>query len=103
MSNPLNTEVFVYWFSGSPCWGKPGWGHYLVRAPTPGGQDCEAKNKTWPGDVPVHRISKHVEGIRPWEVTGSVGNCDIGDGLSIELLQAWVPADLPKACGRDRV
>ena len=75
----------------------PDWGHYLVCAPTPGGQDCEAKNETWPGDVSIHRISKHVEGIRPWEVTGGIGNCGIGDGLSIELLQAWVPANLLKA------
>lgn len=95
--------LFVYCFSGSPCWGKLGWVRYLVCAPTPGGQDCEPKDETWPRDVTIHRISKHVEGIGPREVTSGVGNCGIGDGLFIELLQAWVPADLPKAYGRDMV
>lgn len=57
--------------------------HYLVCAPTPGGQDCEPKNETWPRNVPIHRVTEHVKGIGPWEVTGGVGNCGIGNGLHI--------------------
>lgn len=65
---------------------KPGGDPYLVCAPTPGGQHREPKNETWPWDVSAHRVPKHVEGIRPWEVTGGIGHCDIGDGLPVPLL-----------------
>lgn len=85
MSNPLCTQLPVYLFVfRKPLLGQTRtWDHYLVCAPTPGGQDCEPKNETWPGNVPIHRVSKHMEGVWPWEMTGGVGNCGIGDGLHI--------------------
>lgn len=88
--------------TGSPCswWAGPRLtGHHLICAPAPGGQHREPENEAWPRDVPVHRVPKHVEGIRPGEVTGGVGDCGIRDGLPVPLLQAWVPAHLLKACG----
>lgn len=74
-------------------------GPHLICAPTPGGQYREPENEAWPRDVPVYRVPKHVEGIGPGEVTGGVGDCGVGDGLPVPLLQAWVPAHLLKACG----
>lgn len=81
-------------------WAGPAWlGHHLVGAPAPGGQHREPENEARPGDVPAHRVPKHVEGVRPGEVAGGVGDCGIGDGLPVPLLQARVPAHLLKACG----
>lgn len=74
-------------------------GHHLVRAPAPRGQHCEPENEAWPRNVPVHRVPEHVEGIRPGEMAGGIGDCGIRDGLSVPLLQAGVPAYFLKACG----